>query len=155
VGITAFVCALVAALLGLKVSNDNKHFADEKEEKRNPIGLKGAAKLSFFIFGLLAISALVKRTLGSEALMIVSFISGLFELHGVTYANAALFVSGMLTAKEATIALLLALLASFISKIGICWIMNFGKFAAVMTGYLMLVLSSGILTFVIVNYPWQ
>lgn len=151
VGITAIVCAAVSALLGFRISKASKHVADKSDELRKPLDLWGTAKLGLFIFALLAISAITKRTLGSEALMVVSFTGGLFELHGITYANAALFVAKTLTANEATLALLLALVASFVSKIGICWAMAFGKFAAAMTGYLLIIIGSGFFTFMLID----
>lgn len=151
VGLPATVCLLVSGLLGFATSRNGKYFADKPDADRNPMDLRGAARLGFFVFGLLALSAIVKRTLGSDALMAVSFFGGLFELHGVTYANAALYVSGALTSSEASVTLLLALFASFFSKIVICWTLSFGRFALIMTGYLLIVVSSGLLTCLLMN----
>ena len=150
VGLPAFICGLTAAFIGLRVSKRGTYFADKNEDSRSPLDLAAAAKLGLFIFGLLMVSAFVKRTLGAEALMVVSFVGGLFELHSVTYANAALFISETLSAQEATVTLLVALVASFISKIAICFVLAFGRFALEMAIYLLVALAAGAATYMLI-----
>ncbi|MBP9708862.1 MAG: MgtC/SapB family protein [Oligoflexales bacterium] len=152
VALPASICALTATLLALHVSKFGSNFTDTTKESQNPLDLKRAIKLGLLIFGLIVLSAFTKRILGSDALTLVSFVGGLFELQGVTYANASLHSSNALTIHEATSSLLIALVASFISKIALCWILSSWKFAMTMTSYLLAIIGAGLATYLVILY---
>src|SRR5690606_22716534 len=98
-------------------------------ERANPIDMKGALKLGLVIFGLLAITAIVQKNLGSDAVGIVSFLSGLFELHGVTFANATMHQLDQMSLGTASIAIYMAVSGAYLSKIGIVCAGRSRKFA--------------------------
>jgi uncharacterized membrane protein (DUF4010 family) len=136
---------IVAGILGIMLGRRG-HFPTEKlEERRNPLDLRGVIKLGALLSGLLVTSLLAQRYFGAAGIETVSFLGGLFELHGVTLADATLHASGSLETETAATALLLAVAASFVSKIAICWGLAPGRFAAIMTALLLLILSTGVL----------
>ena len=99
----------------------------------SPLDIRGILKLSAFVFGLLALAAVAKAQFGASGVRIVAFVSGLFELHATALAAARLHQIADLTAFEATQTLLIAALASMISKLVICWTIGFGRFAVIMS----------------------
>lgn len=106
------VIAVAVVLSVLSVFRANK-----KEALRNPLQdpLNWKKQLSFAL-GLFVVITLTKISadrLGPEALVLVSFLSGLFELQGVTYAISA---TEEFT-RNTVIAMGLAYVASLISKI--------------------------------------
>jgi len=125
---TAIVLSLVLGYLAGRRAGKQEEDAED-EPKKSPLDVKGALKLGGLIFGFLALTALAQRTLGASAVDVVAFLGGLFELHGVSFASASLHAGGNLGAAEAAEALLLALAASFVSKIGILAALDRGRLA--------------------------
>jgi uncharacterized membrane protein (DUF4010 family) len=135
--VTATVLSVALGLLCGKGAEEQKTAANGS---RNPLDFRGALKLGLIIFGFIALAAVAKHTLGSAALEAVNFAGGLFELHGVSFATATLRVTGAIDAETATRALLLSLLGSFVSKVGILWAFDRGRLAALMSGLLVVVI---------------
>lgn len=139
VGVPAASAAAAALALGWVVGDRRNPSAVSHPERRHPLDIRAVLKLGAFISVLLALTAVVKSAFGAQALDLVSFVGGLFELHSVSFANATLHAAGGITKDEATKALLLALGASFVSKLAISWVLAFGRFALAMTGLLAVV----------------
>lgn len=122
VGIPVAVTAITSATLAFFVTRNSSPLvqaSDGSEEYKNPLDMKGALKLGLIIFAILAITAIVQKQVGDEAVGVVSFISGLFELHGISFANASLFRSGGMTLQTTVMGLFVAVTAAHISKIGL------------------------------------
>jgi uncharacterized membrane protein (DUF4010 family) len=149
VGPPVITAAGMSAFLGILIGSRAVPLPHDAREARNPLDLRNLLKLALLICGLLLLSALMQRYAGANGLSLVSFIAGLFELHGVTLATATVHAAKNLTDHEATQALLLAVLASFLSKLVIAWVLSPGRFALAMSGLLTLVMVMGGFTFAV------
>src|SRR5690606_24577250 len=92
-------CGLLIIMISLKERN-----ALSLSPQKNPIDIISVLKLSGLILVMLAAVNLASFYLGNEAIMLVSFLSGLFEAHGITLANALLYSDGkveMIVAEKA------------------------------------------------------
>lgn len=112
----------------------------------SPLNIKSVIYLASLIAGMLLIVAVTKRYVGIEGVQVVSFLGGLFELHSVSLATATLYVSGKLTLADARMALLLALLASYLTKFILLWSIARDKFALLTSLLLCLMMAGGALT---------
>ncbi len=100
---------------------------------KSPLEWKGVFRLSLMLGGILALISLAKLWLGDDATFALSFVTGLFELHGVALANATMFSHGQVTVEVASISILLAVIASLIAKIAISWTLCRGLFARILS----------------------
>jgi uncharacterized membrane protein (DUF4010 family) len=96
---------------------------------KSPLDWIGVFRLSIALAAILASVSLAELWLGSEATFTISFLTGLFELHGVSLANATLYSQGKLSVNVATLSVLLGLVASLVAKISISWFISPGIFA--------------------------
>lgn len=152
VGIPATAAAATALGLGWMFGGRARQLAVEPARpRRHPLDVRGVVKLGLAIGALLTVSAIVRRNFGPDALGLLSFAGGLFELHSVALANATLHAAGSISGAAATKVLLFALGGSFVSKIVICWTFAFGRFAMVMTAMLLAVASAAALVFVLLR----
>ncbi len=110
----------------------------------NPLDFKSITYLSLMIGGMIIIVAIAKQVLGLEGVQLISFLGGLFEIHGVSLATSALFMSGKLALIDARNALLLAIGASFITKYVFLWGIARNKFALITSLMLSIVIASGV-----------
>lgn len=100
---------------------------------QSPLDWQGVLRLALMLACFLAAISLVKRWLGDQATLLMSFVAGLFELHGVSMANATMFSQGHLTIQVTTQNILLAVIASMVAKIGISLIVaRNGRFTQVL-----------------------
>lgn len=113
----------------------------------NPLDLIVIVKLGAFLMGILILVAITKQYLGEQALPITAFFTGLFEIHGMGYAIAQLYKEGNLTLSEGTTLLGLAVIASFISKFTLIWIIAHNRFAFIMSLFLIGMLAAGCMTY--------
>lgn len=88
---------------------------------QSPLDWKGVFRLSILLGSILAVISLAKHHLGDQASYVVSFITGLFELHGVSLANATMFVHEKISLEVASLNIILAFNASLLAKIFISW----------------------------------
>jgi uncharacterized membrane protein (DUF4010 family) len=102
-------------------------------ELKSPLDWSGVLRLSLLLAGILGAISLAKTLLGERATVFVSLLTGLFELHGVSLANATLFSHGQLSEQSASLNILIATVASFITKVAIGWVVGKGKFARGLT----------------------
>jgi uncharacterized membrane protein (DUF4010 family) len=147
-GVPVLASAFVAGIGSLIAVRRQPLAVATKMAGMSPLDLKGVFKLTAFVFGMVALSAVVKLHLGPEGVGLVSFITGLFELHATSFAAATLFSAGSLTAHDASRTLLAAALASLVSKLIVCWALGIGRYAMIMTGALLLTAAGGSLVFV-------
>jgi uncharacterized membrane protein (DUF4010 family) len=104
---------------------------------KSPLDWQGVFRLSVVLAVVLTSISLTKIWLGERAALAVSFLTGLFELHGVAFANATMFTQGNLSINSAGLAIVSAIIASLIAKVSICWAVGRGDLARVVTGVFM------------------
>lgn len=103
------LCCLGAGLLS--ILNRSTEGLDKTGIEDGPLNIKKQAGFALILFLITALTNLAKEFLGSTAFLAVSFISGLFELQGVTFA-----VSSLPFSESVVWAMTLAFLASLASK---------------------------------------
>jgi len=126
--------ALAFGLISLVVVTWKKEAASANINLKSPLDWKGVFRLSFILGGILAAISIAKYWLGDSGTFAISFLTGLFELHGVSLANSTMQKQGFLTAEVASLSILLAVIASLLSKIGISWVISRGIFSRALTG---------------------
>jgi uncharacterized membrane protein (DUF4010 family) len=105
----------------------------QEQALASPLDWKGVFRLSFLLGAILASISLVQIWLGDRATFALSFVTGLFELHGVSLANATLLNQGRLTMETASTSILIAAIGSLLAKIAISWSVNRGAFSRGLT----------------------
>ncbi len=105
---------LIAALLFRR----QKDVAHESDTGR-PLNVVSVLQLGLLVFSLVALVNLAHRLLQNTGLWLVSFLSGLFELQGVSLAIALDLSRGTVDISSARTAVLVAIAAASLSKIGI------------------------------------
>lgn len=113
----------------------------------NPLNLWLVLRTSIFIALTLILIAIAKRYVSTEGVLFISFLGGLFEIHGITLATALLYLDQHLTINTAKLVLYMALLASFISKFFLLWTLTPARFALSTSLFLIGILASGGLTY--------
>jgi len=120
---------------------------DQIAPVRNPLDVKSILRLTIFIGSILILVTIAKQVFGTKGVLLVSFLGGLFELHGLTLATASLYVTGKLPFLDANIALASAVLASFISKFFILWSIAHNRFVLWVSVMLLCMLIPGAVLF--------
>lgn len=118
----------------------------------NPLDVKSILRLSFLIGGMIALAAIAQHFAGAYGIQFVAFFGGLFEIHSVSLAVATMFVQGKLSMIDASVALALALLASFISKYFLLWTLARNRFAVLTSIWLTGMLAAGAVSYWLVNF---
>lgn len=113
----------------------------------NPLNLKSILYTSIFIAFTLILIALAKRFVGNNAIMVISFLGGLFEIHGISLATSLLYLNHNVTGLMASEILYTALFASFVSKFFLLFSLTPLRFALQTSIFLLVILGSGVLTF--------
>ncbi|NJM09718.1 MAG: DUF4010 domain-containing protein [Bdellovibrionaceae bacterium] len=96
---------------------------------KSPLDWKGVIRLALLLAAILAGIAVVKLWLGENATLVVSTLTAMLELHGVSLANSTMFARGQLQMSTAINSLLLACTASLVAKTAISWMINRGPFS--------------------------
>lgn len=145
------VMSAAAVLLALVLGR--KGFVrDPSWQHTKPLDLKSVFKLALIIFIMLFVIGFINSWLGPRGSEIVAFFAGLFELHGVTFANAQLYTQQHLGRDRALTALMLAVVGSFVSKLALLWLLaGRGRFAIWSSASLLFVLIIGGLTSLFTN----
>jgi len=99
----------------------------------SPLNLRGVLRLAVFLASVLAVVAIAQKQFGDMGSHVVAFLTGLFELQGISLATATLFSRGTLGAEAASKTLIIALLASLFAKVLISIVISRGPFARVMS----------------------
>ncbi|MFY7994001.1 MAG: DUF4010 domain-containing protein [Bacteriovoracaceae bacterium] len=92
--------------------------SSESEEVLFPRPLE-AIKLAFLLAGFIFITSILKDQISPNGPLLVSFVGGLFETHGVALAQVTLVDQGIITMNEAYHHIMVSVMAGFISKMSI------------------------------------
>lgn len=109
----------------------------------HPLKLVSIFGTSTFIGFMLILITIAKSYVGTEGILITSFLGGLFEIHGISLAMALLYLGHQLNISDAESVLYVAILASFISKFIILWSLTPYRFALYTSLFLLVMLVSG------------
>lgn len=112
-----------------------------------PLNILSVFRTALFIAFTLVVIAIVKRFVGTEGVLLISFLGGLFEIHGISLATALLYLDHHLTMIAACEVLYVAILASFVSKFFLLWSLTPKRFALETSLFLLGILASGGLTY--------
>ncbi len=125
---------LVVGLIGLIIFGRTKEQSDSGLNLRSPLDWIGVFRLSVLLALILGVATLAKQWFGDRATLAVSFFTGIFELQGISLANATMFTQGRLTLGVASTSIVLAVIASLSAKIFLSWILSRGAFSRALTG---------------------
>ncbi len=100
---------------------------------RSPLDLRGVLRLATLLAAILAAVSFAKLWFGDQGTLVIAFLTGLFELHGITLATATMFNHQILDLQGAKTAILLGTGASFAAKIAISWGLSTQPFARTLT----------------------
>lgn len=123
VGIPLMASLCLALLVSLpieyyqrKSKYKNLEFQERVDVQQNPLRFIEALKLTVFLAFLLVIIGVVKNLLGDEAMYPLAFVTGLFELHAIGIGTGTLFAEKAISEEVASRLILLAGIASLVSK---------------------------------------
>lgn len=105
---------------------------------------------ALLILIMLFLIAITKQYVGTHGISVVIFLGGFFELHGTTLTTGLLFSEKQILIQEAAFLLSIAFIASFITKFILLWTLTPKRFAAWMSLFLLIIISSGGLMYLIV-----
>lgn len=120
---------------------------DKPKKKPHPLHYTSLIYSALIIAAIVVVTAIAKEYIGTGAIVIIAFLGGLFELHGVSLATALLFLENQITLEEASFILAVAILASFISKFILAFALTKKSFAAYLSSILGIILLSGAATY--------
>ncbi len=95
----------------------------------SPLNWKGVFRLSVLLSAIFAVASLAKLWFGDSGIFVLSFVTGIFELQGISLANAIMHNQGTLSLSAASIGIVLAVIASLSAKIIFTWMLNRGVFS--------------------------
>lgn len=121
------VTSAVALLLSLRSKTQA-----ESSTQVNPLNLWHSIQLGLFLTGLIFVVDLTERHLGGTFTTIVTFLGGLFELHGVVIASANMLENDGVKLQTAVSTALVAITASMVSKIAITAFFSQGRYRVIM-----------------------
>lgn len=138
---------LVMIMVGILISIILLHYQKIKQLTSQtlptPLNLSSLLRTSIFIAATLLLIAITKRYVGEEGILLISFLGGLFEIHGLSLATALLYLDNHLKISEASTILYVAIFATFVSKLFLLWIFTPKNFAFFISIFLLGVLGSG------------
>ncbi|MDR3491797.1 MAG: DUF4010 domain-containing protein [Gammaproteobacteria bacterium] len=146
-----FVMIIISLAISFFLLHYQKKMGHTTSPVTNPLHLLSILRTSIFIASAVVIITLAKHFVGTQGVLVISFLGGLFELQGISLATALLYLDQDLTSHFATLALYAAVLASFISKFCLLWILSPPRFALQTSLYLFLILLSGTVTYWVVH----
>ncbi len=113
----------------------------------NPLSILSIIRTSILIGATLVLIALAKRYVGTEGILLISFLGGLFEIQGVALAISLLFLGNQLTIHNASSAIYIAIIAGFVSKFFMLWSLTPHRFALQTSFFLLGILVSGVIVY--------
>lgn len=116
----------------------------------NPFNLLSILRTSIFIAVTLIFVAIAKRFIGTKGVLFISFLGGLFEIHGISLATALLYLDQHLTINTARSVLYTAIFATFVSKFFLLGSLTPTRFAMQTSLFLLVILISGGVTYWII-----
>lgn len=96
---------------------------------KSPLDFKGVLRLSLLMAAILTAVALIQRWLGPTGTLLMSLLTGSFELHGLSLATATLHKQSLIPMNLAFWSLIIGIEASLAAKTFIAWIVGNGIFA--------------------------
>ncbi len=142
------VGAVVTGLISIFIIYRKKSDLNMEFKISSPLDWKGTFRLAIlFALILLAIS-LVKHFWGKTGGMVISFITALFELHGVSLAHTMMFNKNQMSLAEASSNLIFAVVAGLFAKVVIAWIIDRSQFAKTLTFVIFLMILTMLFTFI-------
>jgi uncharacterized membrane protein (DUF4010 family) len=127
------VGTLATGGLALGILAQSKGKVASGKPLRSPLDWRNVFRLSFTLAGILAAVSVTQRWIGDRGTFALSFLTGLFELHGVSLANATLLSQGDLSLAAARASTLLAVSASLSAKVALAWLLHRGTFSKALT----------------------
>lgn len=127
--ITPLAAALVFCTLCLVLIWRKQIPQNSELSLKSPLDWKGVFRLSIIFSALLIMISAAEKSLGQNAIFSLSFLSGLFELQGISLANATLFNQAQISAEVASHSILLAVIASLSAKVVVSFFFGRNKFA--------------------------
>lgn len=118
----------------------------------NPFSWVALFRTALFIGLIFPIVVVTKHVIGTHGIFILSFLSGLFDIHGITLATALLYLDHQLTIDHTSAILYTAILATYITKFILLWVGTPRQFALQTSFFLLGVLLTGVATFWIVYH---
>lgn len=134
---------VVGGMSGLILIEYQNFEQGQLNEFDNPLDLKLILRLSVFIIMILMLVTLAQRYVGSNATLLIAFLTGLFDIHSITIATASLYTIGKLQLVEASRILIVAIFATFVSKLFLLWSLGRNRFAGFMSLFIVLMLVGG------------
>jgi uncharacterized membrane protein (DUF4010 family) len=138
---------LVMIIVGMTFTIILLHYQTIKRQASpalsNPLNLYSVLGTSLFLGATLILIAIAKRYIGTKGVLLISFLAGLFEIHGISLATALLYLGNLLKINAAASALWMAILASFVSKFFLLWSLTPRRFALQTSLLLFGILASG------------
>jgi uncharacterized membrane protein (DUF4010 family) len=124
----AVVAGLLVGSLALLVLQDRKSSRESSIQVRSPLDWKGVFRLAITFGTILLAVSFAKQWFGESGTLAMSFITGLFELHGVSLANATMLSEDQITYGAAATNIFVALVASLLAKTLVPAFITRGKF---------------------------
>jgi uncharacterized membrane protein (DUF4010 family) len=141
---------LTMMLLGFLISVLLIYFQKIKKDQAsplsNPLSLPSILRTSLFLGFMLMSIGLARRYLSINSMLFISFFGGLVEIHGISLATPLLYLENQLQLNDAKLILYVAILASFISKLILTWLLTPRRFATHLSVLLIALLTTGVLT---------
>ncbi len=148
-----FTMVLISGALALLMSRGSAGKGG-KTTLAAPVDFQSVLKLALVLGGLIALVNLVHRAFDDRGLYLVAGISGLFELQGVSLAIALDLKRGAASLKASSISVLIAVAASFVSKLSIVALAHRDRFGLRLAALLLLVVTSGVTVAVVQSLLW-
>jgi len=96
---------------------------------KNPTEIRAALAFGAAYAVVLVLAAWLNNTFGAQGLYAVAAVSGLTDVDAITLSSARLFELEQLSARQASIAITLALLTNLLFKLGIITVVGGGRLA--------------------------
>ncbi|RUR29231.1 MgtC/SapB family protein [Legionella qingyii] len=145
--IVAMICS--GGLLAVILLHFQKKRVRERILLATPLNLLSIVRTSIIIGLLLLIIAMAKRIIFAKGILLISFLGGLVEIHGVSLATALLYLANQIHIDDARFMVYIAIFASYISKITLVWCFTPARFAFYASMLLLGMLSGGVVIYCI------
>lgn len=140
---------IFGSILSFILLKFQKQKSDNRTLLSKPPSLFSILRTTIIIGLMLVFIALAFRYISKDALAWLGFISGLVEIRAITLVTVLLYLSHKLSIHEVRFIIYVALLASFIAKFVLLWVLTPRRFALKASFYLMLLLLSGGIVYVL------
>ncbi|ARB93289.1 MgtC/SapB family protein [Legionella longbeachae] len=145
--IVAMICSGV--LFAFILLRFQKAQANEQILLSTPLNLLSIVRTSLIIGLFLLMIAMARRIISVKGILLLSFLGGLVEIHGVSLATALLYLGNHIPIYDARFMVYIAILASYISKIILVWCFTPVRFAFDSSMLLLGMLASGVVIYCI------